>query len=147
MPGNSFGRRNLASMILSLLVLRIRVCIDPHHFARSGPHLKLKVSDLQNSHKCNCRVRIRMKMDADPQYYRYCPRDVNWRNGGIGRSPVRKTIRSVLIIFNQTAALFMTNNVWDTSQLNIDILMSGSHSDFDVWVVSSCQQSTPGLNL
>ncbi len=46
-----------------------------------------------------------------------------------------------------TAALFMTNKVWGTSQLNIDILMSGSHREFDVWVVSSCQRSTPGLNL
>jgi hypothetical protein len=46
---------------------------------------------------------------------------------------VRKTIRLVLIIFNQTAALFVTNKVdGGTSQLNIDILMSGSHKDFDV---------------
>ncbi len=43
-----------------------------------------------------------------------------------------------LILFNETAALFMTNKVWDTSQLNIDILMSGSHREFDVRVVSSC---------
>jgi len=34
-----------------------------------------------------------------------------------------------------------------TSQLNIDILMSGSHREFDVWVVSSCQRSTPGVKL
>jgi len=45
---------------------------------------------------------------------------------------VRKTHRLVLIIFNQTAALFMTNKVRGTSQLNIDILMSGSHRDFDL---------------
>jgi hypothetical protein len=32
---------------------------------------------------------------------------------------LRKTIRLVLIIFNQTAALFMTNKVCDTSQLNL----------------------------
>jgi hypothetical protein len=52
-----------------------------------------------------------------------------------------------LMLFNETAALFMKNKVWGTSQLNIDILMSGSHREFDVWVMSSCQRSTPGLNL
>ncbi len=31
----------------------------------------------------------------------------------------------------------MADKVWDTTQLNIDILMYGSHRDFDVWVVSS----------
>ncbi len=52
-----------------------------------------------------------------------------------------------LILFNETAALFMTNKVWDASQLNIDILISGSHRESDVWVVSSCQRSTPGLKF
>ncbi len=55
---------------------------------------------------------------------------------------LRKTIRLVLIIFNETAALFMTNKVWDTSQLNIDILMSGSTQGF--WCVSG--EQLPAVN-
>jgi hypothetical protein len=49
---------------------------------------------------------------------------------------IRKTVSLVLIIFNATAALFMTDKAWCTSQLNIDLLllMSGSHREFDVWV-------------
>jgi hypothetical protein len=64
-------------MSLSLLVNGSRSA----WIRRSGSHLLLNIPDLQDPHKCICRVRIRMTMDADPQYYRYCPRDVNWRNG------------------------------------------------------------------
>ncbi len=43
---------------------------------------------------------------------------------------LRKTHRSVLIIFIESAALFMADKDWDTTQLNIDILMYGSY----VWL-------------
>jgi hypothetical protein len=45
---------------------------------------------------------------------------------------LRKMLRLVLIIFNETAALFMMDKIRGTSQLNIDILMYGSHREFDV---------------
>ncbi len=54
----------------------------------------------------------------------------------------RKMVR--LLIFNETAALFMMNKIRGTSQLNIDILMYSSRREFDVWRVSSCQRSTNG---
>jgi hypothetical protein len=40
--------------------------------------------------------------------------------------------RLVLIIFHETAALFIMNKIRGTSQLNIDILMYSSHREFDV---------------
>ncbi len=40
----------------------------------------------------------------------------------------------------------MTNKVWGTSQLNIDILMSGSHKEFDVWGVSTEPEQLPAVN-
>jgi hypothetical protein len=38
----------------------------------------------------------------------------------------------LVLIFNETAALFMMNKIRVTSQLNIIILMYGSHMEFDV---------------
>jgi hypothetical protein len=37
-----------------------------------------------------------------------------------------------LILFNETAALFMMNKIRGTSQLNIDILMYSSRRESDV---------------
>jgi hypothetical protein len=58
------------------------------------------------------------------------------RGGGVGgyvdNKMVRKMVRLVLIIFNETAALFMMNMIRGTSQLNIDILIYSSRREFDV---------------
>jgi hypothetical protein len=55
------------------------------------------------------------------------------REGGaacdVKRSSVRKTVRLVLIIFNEITALFIMSKIRGILQLNIDILMYSSHRD------------------
>ncbi len=51
---------------------------------------------------------------------------------GVERSPLITEAYVGLILFNETAALFMMNKIRGTSQLNIDILMYSSRRESDV---------------